>query len=96
MEDFPLRSDLYFGLKSGSEPLACRKKVQIDLFSLGIEAILEEVLEATVGAGRERVGVEGVDGTVRDNASCGKDIVRDLLNTDSVKSSLGVDAGSNR
>jgi hypothetical protein len=47
---------------------------------VGIEAILGGALEATLGAGKERFGVEGVVGTVRDNESCEKDMVRDPYN----------------
>jgi len=49
---------------------------------VGIEAILGGALEATLGASKERFGVEGVVGTVRDNESCEKDMVRDPYNKD--------------
>jgi hypothetical protein len=49
---------------------------------VGIEAILGGALEATLGAGKGRFGVEGVVGTVKDNESCEKDMVRDVYNKD--------------
>lgn len=49
---------------------------------MGIEAILGGALEAILGAGKVRFSVEGVVGTVRDNESYEKDMVRDLYNKD--------------
>jgi hypothetical protein len=45
---------------------------------VGIKAILGGVLEVRLGAGMETFRMEGVVGTVRDNESCEKDMVRDL------------------
>jgi hypothetical protein len=48
----------------------------MESFSVGIEAILGGALEATLGAGKVRFGMEGVVGTVSDNESCEKGMVR--------------------
>ena len=65
-------------MNSGSEPLAYRKKAQIEGFSAGIEGILGGALEATSDSGKERFSVDGVVRMVGDNESCERDMVRDL------------------